>query len=579
MQENTRSLLSRIQKDISVERVFKHVSFLVNDVGERIAGTKKMKQAAQYIKDELERYGLKARIDHFPIYHSYPRGAALRVISPETRVITAKPACHIASTLPEGIEGELVYANVGGYEDYEGLDVRDKIVLTRMTWAPPRPEKARIAYEKGAKALVIMNWGPEDNPVIQMGGTKSQWGNPTPESFKMIPQLPVISVTRASGEYLRKLCQEGEVRVWLRAEATREWVTANQPVGVLDVKSDTEDFILVGGHLEAWGKTAVCNSSGNGVMLELARVLAQHRDKLKRNIVFAFWDGHEVAEAAVSQHCIAYVNIDNPGIKGTSVPGLTSVIEMKDFLEKVVVEVWNREATWDNAYKGGDNSFFGVGVPYISFYTRYTKEELKRLGYASLSPTLHSEDDTVDKLDKELLGKHLQFFTTLVYELANNPIIPYNLVSVADELTHSLEALKEIGGEKLSESVFGCAFDSLLDKAAQFKALAEQVNTVSSQVKESQEVFKINRVLIHSVRSLAPLMRSEAGRYGHDPYGYSLVGKPIPRLYVPIKKMVELDIDSDEFKLWETQFIRERNRVSDALTDVIEYAQVLLDQR
>lgn len=80
--------------------------------------------------------------------------------------------------------------------------MNDKIVLTDMTWAPPRPEKARIALEKKAKALIIMNWGTADNPVIQMGTIKSVWGNSTPESFKRIPQIPVMSITRAAGEYL-----------------------------------------------------------------------------------------------------------------------------------------------------------------------------------------------------------------------------------------------------------------------------------------------------------------------------------------------------------------------------------------
>ena len=349
---------------------------------------------------------------------------------------------------------------MGGYEDYEGLDVRGKIVLTGMTWAPPRPEKARIAHEKGAKALIIMNWGPVDNPVIQMGGVKSQWGNPTPESYQTIPLIPVISITRGAGEYLRELIDRTEVRVWLRAEATREWVSASQPVGFLKAEVETDEFILVGSHMEAWGKTAVCNSSGNSLTLELARVLAAHRRELRRNVVFAFWDGHEVAEAAgstwfvdsrwesLSQNCLAYLNVDNPGIRGTSIPGLTGVAEMREFLQGLVRRQWDREATWSTAYKGGDSSFFGVGVPYVGFYTRYTEEELKRLNYASLSPTLHSEGDTIDKLDQDLFKRHLDLYGSLVLSLTNTPRIPYDFVPVAEGIKRPWPRWKRKAGTR-----------------------------------------------------------------------------------------------------------------------------------
>ena len=592
-----------ILDELSEERAYKHMEFLVNEVGERLAGTEKIKKAANYIKNEMETYGLDTRIDNFYMYHSYPKNAELRVTYPETRVITAKPTCHIASTLPEGIEGELIYAGVGGYEDYKGKNVEGKIVLTGMTWAPPRPEKARIAYEKGAKALIIMNWGPTNNPVIQMGGTKSQWGNPTPETFRDIPQIPVIAITRAAGEYLKELCIKEKVKVWLRAEATREWVKANQPIGILRGKKKPEEFILVGSHLEAWGKTAICNSSGNSLTLELARAFAKHKDELERSIVFAFWDGHEVAEAAgstwfvdnnwddLTKHCIAYVNVDNPGIIGTSLPGVHGVTELKDFLKNIIKEEWKKEAKWSNAYKGGDESFFGVGVPYIWFATEYTLEKIKELNYASLSPWLHSEADTIDKIDKDLHAKHLRFDGLLVSKLCNMLVIPYNCSLVADELEGDLKQLKNIEGTKLTSRL-----GSLLNEVAEFKELTkklenykEQIERLSTQIddskkkKEVEEIANlINQTLLKISRNISPIMRSEAGRYGQDPYGYSLVGKPIPILYTSLTKLAKLKEGSEEFILWETKFTRERNRVFDVINNSIDYillASTLIDEK
>ncbi len=562
-----------IEAGLSLDNAYQHMTFLVEEVGERLAGTPSIEKAAKYVRQELERCGLEARIDRFPIYQSYPGSASLRVTYPEERIIEALPSCHIPSTLDEGLTGELICVGAGGYEDYESVEVKDKIALADMTWAPPRPEKARIALEMGAKGVIILNWGTPDNPTIQRGAIKGVWGNPTPESFERIPKIPVINITKAAGEYLKELCAKGRVEVWFRADATQEWALATQPVGVLRATQDTDEFVLVGSHLEGWGKTAICNSSGNALSLELARVLARHRDRLKRNVVFAYWDGHEIAEAAgstyfvdthwdaLAAHCVAYVDIDNPGILGTGVPDSRSAPEVKAFLLDVVAEVWGDKGNWKLPYKGGDQSFFGVGVPYISFATGYTPQELERLNQASLSPWLHTEADTLDKIDRELYETHLHFFARLILRLCNTDVIPYDLSAPVGLLKSHLQALKE-----LSAGIETIEWDSLIGKAEQ---LETSVQALSRWQEAEQEAIRlVNQASIKVSRQLSSLW-TEADRYDQDPYGYWLIGKPIPRLYVPIVKMKKLE-QGQEFNLWMTKFARERNRVSDKIGHAIE---------
>jgi hypothetical protein len=574
-----------IRGALSVDRAYKHMTFLVEEVGERLAGTESIQKAANYIRDELERCGLEARVDRFPIYQSYPGSAALRVLAPEERSIEALPSCHIPSTLDEGMSGELIYIGAGGYEDYDGLDVRGTIVLADMTWAPPRPEKARIALEHGAKALVILNWGTPDNPTIQRGAIKGVWGNPTPESFQQIPRIPAINVTKAAGEYLKDLCANGRVEVWFRADASQEWVLANQPVGVLRASEETDEFVLVGSHLEGWGKTAICNSSGNSMSMELARVLAQHRDKLKRNVIFTYWDGHEISEAAgstyfvdanwdkLTKHCVAYVDIDNPGITGTSVPNSRSAPEIKDFLLQIVDEVWGNEGTWKMPYKGGDQSFFGVGVPYISFATGYTPEELERLNWAFLSPWLHTEADTLDKVDRELYNRHLQFFATLVLRLCNSEPVPYDLSQPVALLASQLEDLKE-----LASGIEAIDLDGLIGKTGRLRMAIE---TLPRPVQTGPKArWLINEATIKASREISFLW-TEADKYDQDPYGYSLIGQPVPRLLVPIQRLVALEPGCQDFNLWMTKFVRQRNRVSDAIdraTDRLALTTALLEE-
>ena len=200
------ALYEKLKAEISLDNIYKDMAYLIDEVGERLSGSKEMEKATEYICKRLNENIGEGRIDHFPMYMSYPGEASLSVLSPKAYEIPARPVCHIDSTPEEGLEGEVLYLGTGGYDRYEGVDARGKIILTDMNWSPARPEKARIAEEMGAKALIIMNWGASDSDLIQMGAVKTQWGNPTPENENEILHITTISISRKKGEALQALC-------------------------------------------------------------------------------------------------------------------------------------------------------------------------------------------------------------------------------------------------------------------------------------------------------------------------------------------------------------------------------------
>ena len=66
-------------------------------------------------------------------------------------------------------------------------------------------------------------------------------------------------------------------------------------------------------------------------------------------------------------------------------------------------------------------------------------------------------------------------------------------------------------------------------------------------------------------RTLIPLASTSKGAYGHDPYGYTPQGTMIPSLY-DVPQFAKLP-DGEARWMLETQLVRARNRVADALDD------------
>lgn len=577
------SLYDKLKEDISLENIYKDMTFLVEEVGERLSGTAEMRKATEYICERLCQNGVEGRIDHFPMYQSYPGEAQLKVTVPCEKEIKTRPVCHIDATPEEGICGELVYLGSGAYEDYEGIDVKGKIVLTDMNWSPGRPEKARIAWEMGAKALIIMNWGKAEDDLIQMGAVKAQWGNPTPDTVKDIVRLTVISISRGDGEYLAGLCQQGHVEVWLKAGGERKWITADQPVGRLRGGKSSGKYVLIGSHVDAWGKSAICNASGNALNLELARIFAAHKAELGCDIVFTFWDGHEVAEGGgstwycdnywpdMTENCIAYINIDNLAIRGTTVPGVEGQPEMKEFLMEAIEKVWGFSGEWHHAYKGGgDSSFFGIGVPYISFATEYTEEKLKELNYAFYSPWLHTPDDTVDKVDRMLMQKHVEYFLYVACGLAEKQAAPYDFKALASDVATQWEQIQDTAGR--AESMLAVISPAVQEYTAQMTALAE----LAEEAKRKEKLEIYNRILTMCERQTA-VFRCYSGRYGQDSCCALATENPMPALKIALDQYNAKEADSDEAYLWETEVMRRRNQVFDALQNSINLMKLFTE--
>lgn len=583
--------------EVSSDRVRAHVEKIVTEIPHRAAGSENGRLMAEYSRDALQADGIDTVVVHeLPAIVSFPEHADFKILSPDERTVEANTLGH--STETDGVEGELVYVGSGAFEDYDGIDATGKIILTELSYSPARHEKQRIAALKGAVGAVMMNWGPPDNTAVPFGSVKPVWGNPTPENYDdQMPKIPCIGIARSVGLELKDACANGPVKVWFRTHVENGWRPVQITIGEIkaDDTPEPDDFVLIGGHQDSWpGEAATDNAAGNACVMEIARVLNNHRSKLRRGVVCGFWTAHETGTMAGSSwwadhewvrlrdHAVAYLQIDQPACIGTTTRWATaSNAELKSFHEEIETDLLDgRDTVWHRAMKNGDASFFGLGIPMFHGEGSFTDKELEETALATLGWWHHSIENRLDKLDWEWMQTHLRVYAAWMWELCTTPVLPFAFAPVAEQVTSRLDELTDpgrmIGLESAQAAAAGFAGD-----AEAFDALTAEWRRRFADGQGDETVARIlNRTMKRLSRILVPLQSSAIGKYGQDSYGYTPQTTMIPCLY-DIPRLAELPDGEDRWML-QTRLIRERNRVIDGLDEarvLIADARTLMDAR
>jgi hypothetical protein len=446
----------RLLSELSAERAWQTIETIIDRFPSRLAGSESAWNAGGFMHDQLRASGVSAELMEYPGLVSFPGQAHLEVVSPEPWTVPATVLAHSAPTGPEAIEAELVDTGTGSWERCEAAGIAGKVTLSELSYAPPRQEKARIMSLQGGVGAVMLNWGYDDSRLLPYGSVKSCWGNPTRLTMRTErATIPCLGVSRADGLSLRALCERGPVRVRLRAECSEEWRTLRQALGRVPGASGSSDFAIVGGHMDAWyGPLATDNAAGNACLIELARVFQRCAGELRRGLVVGFWVGHETGTMIGSSvfvdrywddlrdNAVAYVQIDQPGLVGTARWESRSDVDLRDYhtaIERRLLR--DMPIAWGRLTKIGDTSFFGVGVPSIASRSAFTKAEIQAMGMGNLGWWHHTDANTVERLDRVLLGTHLRVYAAYLWGLLTLPILPCRFTPAVRQMVERVEQL------------------------------------------------------------------------------------------------------------------------------------------
>jgi len=567
---------------ISAERMQEHLEVFSRLF--RDSGSEDEWRAARYVAGKLAEYGVDAEVHEFDSLISWPLEGKMKLLDANgdvTRSVFTRTRAFGKQT-PEGglvgdlvfvpfaspAKGEMIFSHRAVSGDYSGLDVTGKFVIT----SDGGPDGIRRAQERGAAGHIHI-WPSDERVVHEMIGT-SVWGTPTPESAVRIPQIPAMGIGNADGVEIAAMLEAGPVRVRIESNVSTEWRRVPLVTGFIP-GTVSPDYLLVGAHIDSWYEGITDNATGDIAILEMARVLGEHREVLTRGVKFAWWPGHSTGRYSGSTwfadtqflelraHGIGYLNIDSPGVReSTEWDCRYNMGEIEHITEAVVREHTGQAPNVRRPLKAADQSFLGVGLPSMGAFSMLPIDhpDRKAVGGCGGGYWWHSPEDTLETADAELLARDVAVFVAMTLRMVTPAVIPYDFVPSANDFLSGLTSLQETAGQylDLSETI----------------ALAGRFREAASRLAMSVpgDIETRNQGLKRLAQIVNPALFTIDGPFEFDP---ALQLPVLPGL-APMQNLLTLEPASDAHRFLLTKLRRQQNRIGTALLDASDLAETLV---
>ena len=552
-----------VQQKVDADSLWKNLGEICR--WERYTGTEGENEAVRYVEEELTALGIDVEVHKFCSLISIPGETTLRVLGEGGETIPAITAVFGASTGEAGVRGQAVHVGEAGppatpFTDphYQGAPeaapVAGRVVVAEGMLSP-----GRFYYfeRRGAVAQVYVNKGNAHELTVS-----TIWGAPTPESIGRLPTTPVVTLSREQGAaLLERLERREEVELLIHAKTDTAWRETLMPVASITPPNGSDEYALVGGHIDSWHIGANDNAAGDATLMELARVAHETRGELTRGLKVAWWNGHSHGRFSGStwyadhkfhelrRNCAAYLNIDQPGCRGATLYRPFCTADIRDWVQGAVSRIGGQRTEPDHPRKMADQSLWGVGVPSFSFLPVLPPghPELRKDHPAEGFPEYwHHPADTLDKMDKALLAEHTRVYAGALHELCSLERVPLNPAATAAVVNEEIDRLSELGGEAVD-------LGDLREAGARFACACAALDAKLAGV----DAVDANRALLEMSHVVNPVLYTMAGPYDHDPASGAF---RMPGLQC-VTHYAERGAQSDAGRVIYTRVLREKNRV------------------
>lgn len=550
--------------DVSADAMTRHLEEFAKRV--KLSGTPEELESFHYLRAMLDSYGYRTDLILHDAYISLPGKARIEIEAETPDCIT-----HSFSqpSPPGGLHGTVVYAGNGRVEDFAGVDVRGKIVLLD---GMANPSASRSASLAGAIGQVHIS--PHEH--LHEMCISPVWGSPTQATRAALPSTVVLTVRKDDGDALKRRVQgNAPVTLTLHAEVDTRWRKTPILVADLPIEDAEEPFVMFSGHHDTWHLGVMDNGGANATMLEIARLFAPLRAQWRRGLRLCFWSGHSHGRysgstwyadthwAELARRCVVHVNVDSTGAKGNTVlSDAPCSAELCGVARDAIRVRGGQEHDGHRMSRAGDQSFWGIGVPSMFMgmgeqpagsaesFTRSVFGGGARKG-AGFGWWWHTPDDTLDKMDPDLLVRDTQIYVHTIGRLLTDQVLPLDYAAAATALQAELSTIQRS---------LGASFDltAVTGRTARLRAQAEAVAALQTSVPD-----RVNQALMEVSRAIVPMDYTTGDRFEHDP--------ALPQAKYPVldalRELAAVPAGSDEARFLMGGAWRACNRLSHALDE------------
>jgi carboxypeptidase Q len=412
---------------------FAYLTELSDDVGGRVTGSPAGQKAIDWGVAKMKTIGLtNVRAEKWSMWKGWSRGtASAELVTPLHRTLAVDSMGWTGSTPPQGVEAEVVTANLFDM-DTEIANIsrfRGKIVLMKPEGVP-RKNFWMLFAQYGDFLKDLHNAGAVA-VIGGQGGFKAEGMHLTHTGILGFAQdfaIPVMDMAMEDESQLERFLDSGktvQVRINVQNTFTGGPVESANVVGDIVGREHPEEIVVVGAHLDSWDLSEGATDNGTGAtsVLAAAEAILKSKQQPRRTIRFVLFTGEEQGllgslayvkqhAAEMKNHLACVVLDDGQGpIKEFQLGGRNDLIDsMKAFAQSLdnIREI----SVSDKREFGTDTGpFILAGLPGINL-----DQDSPDYKY-----THHSAADSLEEVKPDVLTQDATIMALTAFWLADRP--------------------------------------------------------------------------------------------------------------------------------------------------------------
>ena len=548
-------------------------------LGYRPAGSKAEFETGEMLKTEMEKIGLSevtkdaVTVDGWEFHK-----AALSYTNAAGETVSAELGAYQTTFVTDGPkEFSMMYLGKGTETDYQGKDVRDKLVLVEINqrdeWWINYP--VYQAHLKGAAAVIAVQCGGYGEVDAKALNAQDIAG---PED------APAFSISREDAALLRELLDgEKEATVWLKADSRVKRDCATYNISGCIPGKHPERMVLLSAHYDSYFSGFQDDNTAVAMMFGIAKTLIESGFKPNNTIVFCAMAAEEwgvvdsnfdwstgAYEQIFTAHpewvgkVIADLNFELPALAHGTRARIRCCYEyvhyIKEYLDglpeltKAYPEMTSVTApieTWSD-----DFSMAIAGIP--SMVNDFT-------GGSFMETHYHSQFDNDDFYDEAVYRLHHELFALLILALDETAVVPLDFTPVLERI---LAGGSEIAAkvEETQEQIAAITkkliqvTEETQEKAKQSYEETAAINTryhallAEGNMQEAEQLFAENRerekqLLVKFKQEQDHFVRIDW--YGEVFFPHEILWKNIGLLQDTINALEQSDVDNALEKIYQ----------------------------